>query len=1154
MKESKFREVYVMPKSKIVKMSSGHSILAGSNESISGDDLKRKEQFSDVPFTFIALAAMLMLASCSMKEEPKADEQLRPGKEWVFEAAIKDESEANKTVVQSDGTSVWWSANEEINVFYGDRESAKFVSQNSEPVETARFKGTLEYFSGDTEGTTSPGIWAVYPYSAENSSDGESVTTTLSPWQTACAESFADRQWLTLARAENLFLSFRAVCAGFRFSVTKEGVKSVTFKGNNDEVLAGRVKLAMDGNGCPVILNHLTQEKEITLSAPAGQTLRTETLYYMTFFPANFTGGFTVTFKTETQQATVVYSEAKDFRRTQVHRGVDFDKDAVYTDIPEEEFAGGTGTSTDPYLIANERHLENMMKLYRDSEAPSDKNSFKYWFKMTANVDASGIEWTPINNSGSFYKAIDFDGGGYTISSLTTSGTYAGFAGVLYGSVRNVTFDGAVIGGTTKKGVVAAFLGTEGIPASCENVIVKNSTVTGGNFSGGFAGHVRTIGSVENCSVQNTTVTSTSGHVGGFAAYADISGTDRYEVPVRFVNCHVTDVTVNQDYATAGDAVVTGGFIACANTGAGFTGCTVKATVLATKAALKDVGGFIGRASYACPTFKDCQVLPGSVVTAMGAHVGGFVGYSMVAASYTNCSSVAVVNNSSEYTGGFAGYSAGASTYTNCAASGDVSGTKHVGGFVGTAENSGFTDCFYTTGTVTENASGKAQSGGFCGLATTGVSFNGCAVKNASFLSNAGTYVGGFVGQHGNSYTGGNNVIATQCHVEDTSVTGSTNCGGFVGVQYDHISNSYVSGGSVTAKGAHCGGFSGFVQNGNLRNCYATTAVNGGTYAQVAGFAGIIYITDISYCYAAGSVSGSGSDRGAFIGKCDQQGSAPMADVSYCIGWDASLPLCGNNTLGASITHCYCGTDGTVSSQAIALSWPATTWDLSGSLPVLLDTPRRINAIFVGDSITWQWAVTSRTDNKNNILISIDPLPSYMTISGDNVTTRFHPGFFTANGYLDKGVSGQNTTQMLARFRKDVVDLNPVVTVIMAGTNDLAQGVTKEQIVANISAMAEMADAAGIKVVLCTVTPCNESYSRLSNPKTKGAHIITLNGMLKEYADSKGFSWCNYWSSLVADDGLALHPNYCLYDRLHPGPAGYDVMEAIIKPLIDSQL
>lgn len=1137
MKGSRSREVFPKLHSNFVK-----TIHAASHAKITGGNL-----------TLMALATLLTFSSCTKKEEPKDDSPVQPSKEWVFEATTEHVAEASsqsRTSVRSDGADVWWSTREEINIFAGG-ENAKFVSQNEEPAAKALFKGTLERFSGNTTGNDASAIWAVYPYSAENSSDGESVTTSLSSAQTACAETFAEKQWLTLARVENRSLSFRAVCSGFRFSVTKEGVKTVTFKGNNDEVLAGKVKLGMDENKLPVILNTITQEKEITLSAPAGQTLQTGTLYYMAFFPANFANGFTVTFKTETQQATVIDSQAGDFKRAELHRGVDFDKDAEYTDIPEEDFAGGSGTSADPYLIATAHHLESMMKLYRDSEAPADKNSFKYWFKMTDHVNASSIAWTPINNSDLFYKAIDFDGGGYTISGLTTSGTYGGFTGVLYGSVRNVTFDGAVIGGTTKKGVVAGFLGTDGLPASCDHVIVKNSTVSGGNYSGGFAGHVRTTGSVTDCSVQNTTVTSTSGHVGGFAAYADITGDDRYEVPVRFVNCHALDVTVNQDYATAGDAVVTGGFIGCANTGVGFTGCTVRATVVATKAALKDVGGFIGRASYACPTFKDCQVLSGSSVTAMGAHVGGFVGYSMVAASYTDCSSAATVNNSSEYTGGFAGYSAGSSTYTNCSASGHVSSIRHAGGFVGTAENSGFTDCFYTTGTVTENASGKSQSGGFCGFATTGVSFRGCAVKDATFVSNAGTYVGGFIGQHGNSYIGGNNVVASQCHVEGTSVTGSTNCGGFVGVQYDDISNCYVSGGSVTAKNAHCGGFSGFVQNGNLRHCYTTTTVEGGAYAQVGGFAGIAYTTDISYCYAAGTVNGSGSDRGAFIGQCAQQSGGPVADVSYCIGWNAALPMYGTNTVGATFTNCYNGTEGTVSSQATALSWPATVWNLSGSLPVLVDTPRRINAIFVGDSITWQWAVTSRTDDKSKIKISLDPLPSYMSISGDKVTTRFHPGFFTANGYLDKGVSGQNTTQMLARFKKDVVDLNPIVTVIMAGTNDLAQGVTKEQIVANISAMAEMANAAGIKVILCTVTPCNDTYSRLS-PKEKGGHIVTLNGMLQEYATSKGFAWCDYWSSLVAEDGLSLHPDYRLYDNLHPGPAGYDVMEPIIKPLINA--
>ena len=177
-----------------------------------------------------------------------------------------------------------------------------------------------------------------------------------------------------------------------------------------------------------------------------------------------------------------------------------------------------------------------------------------------------------------------------------------------------------------------------------------------------------------------------------------------------------------------------------------------------------------------------------------------------------------------------------------------------------------------------------------------------------------------------------------------------------------------------------------------------------------------------------------------------------------------------------------------------------------------------------------------------------------MTVSGDNVTTRFHPGFFTGNGYLDKGVSGQNTTQMLTRFQEDVIDLNPQVVVIMGGTNDLAQGVTKDQIVANIAAMAEMAKDAGIKVVICTVTPCNDSYSRLNDPKTKGAHIITLNGMLEEYTASKGFAWCDYWSSLVAEDGLALDAKYWLYDHLHPNPDAYTVMEGIVKPIIDNQL
>lgn len=816
-----------------------------------------------------------------------------------------------------------------------------------------------------------------------------------------------------------------------------------------------------------------------------------------------------------------------------------------------QDFVGGDGTEENPYLIAGTRQLENMMKLYKNAADPSDKTSFKYWFRLLENVDAATIAWTPLNVTGSFWKAIDFDGCDHTITGLKVTGTYASFAGVLYGSVRNVIFDGADISGTTKKGVVAAFLGTTGLPGSCENVIVRNSSVTGSNYSGGFAGHTRTTGSLVSCRVENTTVQSSSGHVGGFTAYVDITGDDKYEVPARFTDCHVVDVTVRQDYIGSTE-LYTGGFIGASAVPASFTDCSAKATVSAD---IKDVGGFVGRVTGGVPNFRNCQVLAGSSVTSNANRIGGFVGYSEVAASYTECSSAAEVMNGSEYTGGFAGYTAGASSFSDCSASGNVTGgVKHVGGFVGAAENSAFTDCVYEKGSVTDNTGGKSLSGGFCGAATTGVSFRGCQVRNATYTGIAATYVGGFIGQLGASYNGNNGVSVSQCHVEGTSVTGSTNCGGFVGVQYGPIANSYVSGGFVTAKGAHCGGFSGFVQNGDLTHCYTTTRVDGGSYAQVGGMVGIAYTSAISYCYSAGSVNASGADRGAFVGKCDRQNSNPAASISKCIGWDATLPFCGTNTVDAIITDCYAGTDGTVSVHAQEQTWPTSVWDLSGSFPALREAPFRIPAIFIGDSITWQWARTSRTDSKGSILIPLDPLPSYMTVSGDNVTTRFHPGFFTGNGYLDKGVSGQNTTQMLTRFQKDVIDLNPQVVVIMGGTNDLAQGVTKQQIVENIAAMAEMADDAGIKVVICTVTPCNDSYSRLSDPKTKGAHIITLNGMLQDYAASKNFSWCDYWSSLVAEDGLALDAKYWLYDHLHPNPDAYSLMEGIVKPIIDSQL
>jgi lysophospholipase L1-like esterase len=209
-------------------------------------------------------------------------------------------------------------------------------------------------------------------------------------------------------------------------------------------------------------------------------------------------------------------------------------------------------------------------------------------------------------------------------------------------------------------------------------------------------------------------------------------------------------------------------------------------------------------------------------------------------------------------------------------------------------------------------------------------------------------------------------------------------------------------------------------------------------------------------------------------------------------------------------------------------------------------------AVFIGDSITWQWGLASRDIAKSTIVIPMNPMPSWMKENGSNVTVYWHKDFFTKNDYVDMGVSANNTSQMVVRYQNDVLKRDPQCVVIMGGTNDLAQGVTKANILLNIKNMAEQADALNMKVVLCSVTPCNREYSALSNPKTKGAHIIELNRMIKEYADSKGFIYCDYFPVLVDTDGLSMQQRYWLYDDLHPNPDAYTVMEGVIKPIIES--
>ncbi|MDR2911939.1 MAG: SGNH/GDSL hydrolase family protein [Alistipes sp.] len=185
------------------------------------------------------------------------------------------------------------------------------------------------------------------------------------------------------------------------------------------------------------------------------------------------------------------------------------------------------------------------------------------------------------------------------------------------------------------------------------------------------------------------------------------------------------------------------------------------------------------------------------------------------------------------------------------------------------------------------------------------------------------------------------------------------------------------------------------------------------------------------------------------------------------------------------------------------------------------------------------------------------PTPPDAVFMGNSITDGWasqHPDFFEANNYVGRGISGQVTAQMLARFRADVLDLRPKAVAILAGTNDLAQNegfVSIENIAGNIISMAELARAHGIRVAICSVLPADDYPWR---PAITGVPemVRSLNELLAAWASVNGCVYVDYFSAM--DDGNGGLPPSLARDGIHPTSAGYDIMEGIIKPAIDRLL
>ena len=163
------------------------------------------------------------------------------------------------------------------------------------------------------------------------------------------------------------------------------------------------------------------------------------------------------------------------------------------------------------------------------------------------------------------------------------------------------------------------------------------------------------------------------------------------------------------------------------------------------------------------------------------------------------------------------------------------------------------------------------------------------------------------------------------------------------------------------------------------------------------------------------------------------------------------------------------------------------------------------------------------------------------------------PEYFTNQNYINRGIGGQTTPQMLLRFRQDVIKLQPKVVIILAGTNDIAGNTgpsTLEMIEDNLYSMAELAKLHNIEVVLCAVLPVYDyPWQTGLEPANK---IIELNQRIKKYANTHGLVYADYFSPM-ADERKGLKAKYT-DDGVHPTRAGYEAMVPVAEEAIEKAL
>lgn len=210
------------------------------------------------------------------------------------------------------------------------------------------------------------------------------------------------------------------------------------------------------------------------------------------------------------------------------------------------------------------------------------------------------------------------------------------------------------------------------------------------------------------------------------------------------------------------------------------------------------------------------------------------------------------------------------------------------------------------------------------------------------------------------------------------------------------------------------------------------------------------------------------------------------------------------------------------------------------------------------------WPNLARYDKDNKTTAPPAKNEQRVVFMGDSITDSWdnpsNGGFFPGKPYVNRGISGQTTPQMLIRFRRDVIELKPRVVVILAGTNDIAGNTgptTLEAIQDNLKSMAELASANRIRVVFASVMPVSDYHARDGKPLIQTGRrppekIVALNKWLQEFARAGNHTYLDYFSAMVDEKGFLKQE--LSYDGLHPNAQGYAVMVPLAEVAIKASL